>query len=831
MGKTVGAQHIDDQPPSLRPQLIREWRAQLALPASPRYLAASLLVALLYFASGKIGLYFTSIHPNATLVWPPTGIALASLMLLGIRLWPAVFLGALLVNLTTASTGLASLGIAAGNTAEAVVAAYLIERFAGGLHVFKRSQSAIQFVFLGAMFSTTISATTGVTSLIAAGLAPAGRFGSIWLTWWLGDAVGALVVAPPIVLSLVRRNRQQWSGTRILEALALIAALVVVSLLVFHSVLSPLKFLCLPPILWAVFRFSSLEAALAVLLLSAFAVWGSIGGMGLAESAAGEPLLTVQAFMVVVAAMTLTLSAAVSERVRAEDALRQARDQLAGEVTETGQALAGAEHQVRVQETILSRAEGVAQAGSFQWDIPANRITWSNGMYRIYGVERDAFDGTFEGCLSRIHPDDRDRVRAVMERTISTGAPFRSRDRIVRPDGEVRVLDSAGESMIDGTGRVTAIYGVCRDITSEYHSERKLLESEERWRLLVDRVKDYAIFMLDPDGRIASWNQGAEQIQGYSADEIVGQHVSRFYTPEDLIRGYPGKLLETAEEQGHAEDEGWRRRKDDSRFWAYVSINALHDDQGRLRGFAKITRDLTERRQAELALQKLSGRILQVQDEEQRRIARDLHDSTSPLLTELVGKLYAAKRQLGGTGKDASKVLDDSLTLAEHASNVIRHTCSLLHPSMLDKGGLLMTLRWYLDGFATRTGIRVNAKFPEQLSPLPRETEIGLYRIVEECLANVLDHSGSKTADVVISESRDLLTVEVKDSGTGMRPGILLHFGGTSSVSGVGIQGMTERAKQLGGRLEIDSGGWGTSVKVILPRSPQARSERIPYSI
>ena len=144
-------------------------------------------------------------------------------------------------------------------------------------------------------------------------------------------------------------------------------------------------------------------------------------------------------------------------------------------------------------------------------------------------------------------------------------------------------------------------------------SQRALQESEERFRLLVSGVKDHAIFMLDPAGMIVSWNEGAERIKGYGADEIIGSHFSRFYLPEETAMGIPGRTLETATAEGHAESEGWRVRKDGSRFWANVNITALHDSDGNPRGFAKVTRDITERRQQDLALEQHRAALAQLQ--------------------------------------------------------------------------------------------------------------------------------------------------------------------------------------------------------------------------
>lgn len=768
------------------------------------YVLVSILIVLSYFIAGKLGLALAVVHPSATAVWPPSGIALAALLLLGRRMWPAIFLGAFLVNLNTAGTVLTSLSIASGNTLEGVLGAFLIARYADGLKVFQRPRAVFRYIFLAGLLSTSVSATIGAATLVGSGLAMPAHVGSIWLTWWLGDATGVIVVAPLILLGFLS-PQPYWDQRKLLEAAAAGLSLLVVSMVAFSDPMNPTQyaFLTIPILLWVIFRFDKLVAALAVLLLSGFAIFNLSRVADVADVPMPDPLFLVQAFVAIVGAMSLALSVVVTERRRSESQLRQAGGELADKI--------------RRRETLLARAEKLAHTGSFEWDALSNRVLWSDQMYQIYGCEPDAFGGTLDAFLSYLHPEDKDQVRATIERAIRERRPFRMRERILRPDGQVRVLDSVGEPLLDAAGNLIGLSGVCHDITEEYENDRRLSEGEARFRLVVDSIKDYAIFMLDPQGHVVSWNQGGIRIKGYRAEEIIGQHLSRFYIEEDVQRGYPATLLAEAEREGYVEDEGWRVRKDGSRFWANVVITALRDEHGTLQGFAKVTRDLTERRAAEVALGELSGRILRVQDQERQRIARELHDSTSPLLTSLIGKLYGTKRQLGADDPGILPAIEESLVLAEHAASVIRNTASLLHPTMLDQNGLLATLRWYLEGFSRRTRINVDLRVPDNLLRLARPVETALFRVAEESLTNVLRHSGSRSVKLEIKEQDGDLTLEVTDQGHAMAAATLVKLQAGSTVPGIGIWTMAERLKQVGGRLEIDSGDWGTTVKAIVP--------------
>ena len=287
-------------------------------------LATLAILAVTYSIAGKLGLRLAFVHASATAVWPPTGIALAALLVRGYRVWPSILLGAFVVNLTTAGSVGTSVAIATGNTLEAVLGACLVTRFASGSNAFDRAQDIFKFTLLAGVFSPTISATLGVTSLAVAGFASWNHYASIWLTWWLGDAAGALIVAPFLLLWSADR-RVRWPSGHVLEGLCFVLCLVVVGQTVFGGWLPtdahglPLEFLCIPPLLWAAFRFRPREAATASVALSALALWGTLRGYGpFVRDPRNESLLLLQAFMATVAVTTAAVSAVVAERRRAQ---------------------------------------------------------------------------------------------------------------------------------------------------------------------------------------------------------------------------------------------------------------------------------------------------------------------------------------------------------------------------------------------------------------------------------------------------------------------------------------------------------------------------------
>ena len=288
---------------------------------------ANALLALLYFIAGKWGLTLAFVHVSATAVWPPSGIALAAFLVLGYRVWPGIFLGAFLVNITTAGTVLTTAGIATGNTLEGLVGAYLVNRFAGGRRAFRRPQDVFKFAALGGMLSTMVSATIGVSSLSLGGFARWTNFWPIWLTWWLGDAAGDIVAAPFLVL-WAEKSRARWNAARLAEAGAVLFGFFVYGEIVFGGIAFsgtnlPLEYLCIPLLLWAAFRFGQREAATSIVVLAGLAIRGTLHGAGpFVMASENESLLLLQAFMGVLSLTTLAVASVVAQRNAADDALR-----------------------------------------------------------------------------------------------------------------------------------------------------------------------------------------------------------------------------------------------------------------------------------------------------------------------------------------------------------------------------------------------------------------------------------------------------------------------------------------------------------------------------
>jgi two-component system, NarL family, sensor histidine kinase FusK len=552
-----------DETPQMSVHKMWSLRWPLVQATFPLPLIAGL--AVLYFIACKLGLQLAVIHPSATAIWPGTGIALAAVLLQGYRVWPGIFLGAFAVNLTTAGSILSSLGIATGNTLEAVVGAYLVARFANGRKVFDRAEDIFKFMFLACVLATNVSASIGVASLVLTGNSRGMQPEALWLTWWLGDMAGAILVTPCFLLW---SSQQEARPSRQLVAMqgAAVISLLLVGAMVFGGSFPgnaegyALRFICTPFVVWVAFELRPRAAALAMLAFSAVAVGSALHGAR-GTPISNESLLLTQVFLGVAGLTGLLVSVAVTERDCHEQTLEKAKVEL---------------------------------------------------------EER------------------------VMERT--------------------RELE-------------------------------KRIAKQER---------------------------------------------------------------------------------------------------------------------AEKTLRGLSRRLLQAQDEERRRIARELHDSTGQSLAVLVMELSNLSKKAMSLSPELSRKLDENAETVRGISNELRTTSYLLHPPLLDEMGLRSGLRWYIAGFKERSNIEVRLNMAENLR-FPADLEMMIFRVVQECLTNIHRHSGSAKAEISLSKFGQKLTLEIRDEGEGIPPDKV------AGAAGVGLRGMRERVKGFGGELEIHSNGTGTLVRAVIP--------------
>jgi len=644
-------------------------------------------VFALYFGAGKLGLAVPFTSSNVSPIWPAAGVAVAAVLIWGIQIAPAIAFAAFLVNFLTPVPTFASIAIGLGNASSAVIAGYFLKHVADFETSLPRLKDVLRLVVVAAVLATAVAASVGVTALTLVDAKAWTGYGSAWRIWWLGDAMGVLVVAPLLLtgrdLLHIRR------GWRVLEACLLSIAILVTSAAIFSPWTTVrddvLAFVVFPFIIWAALRFRVAGAAVAVLLSASFAVWGTAHGFGpFVNHTPLHNAMLLQVFVAMTALTGLILAAVINEREHIGEAFES-------------------------EKQLLSESE------------------------------------------------------------------------------------SAKEKLEE----------LVKERTQELEQNTAQLAYQAR---LLDLAND-AIFIRNAADKISYWNEGAERLYGWASEEVLNRSVHEILRTE-----FPVPLLEILETDRW---EGELRHTTKYGYQITVSSRwtTLRDRNGKSEGWLEINTDITARKRAEESARRLSGRILSLQDDERRRIARGLHDSLGQYLAALKMNLDVFR-----TSKDdKAKLASDCAEIVDKCLNETRTISHLLHPPLLDEAGFDSAARWYVDGFSQRSGIKVNLNLPQKLSRMHRDVEVALFRAVQECLTNVHRHSGSSVVDVRLSLSAKQIRLEIKDDGRGIPQERLRSLNQGAADAGVGLAGMRERIRELGGSLEIRSERAGVTVIVRIP--------------
>jgi PAS domain S-box-containing protein len=545
------------------------------LPARAELIRGAVIAAA-YFGAAKAGLALAFENSSITAVWPPTGIALVALVLCGKRYWPAVALGAFAANSWTGVPLVTTVGITVGNTLEALVGASLLLHVVRFRPSLERVRDVLALVACAAVFSTMVSATIGVTSLWIGGQVDAVDLPSAWRLWWLGDMGGAVIVAPLLFVFATSR-RVRPPPRRVLEGVGVGLLLAVVSWLSFSQE-NQLEYLTFPLLAWAALRYGQLGATTGVLIVAAISVWFTARGIGpFAQGSRDDSLLLSQTFVGVASAMSLLIAAFVAERSNARAALERAR--------------VGMELKVELEKSRASLAEAqqVAHLGSWEWDVVADQLTWSDELYRIVGLDRDSLDATYDGFMQCVHPDDRDRVDSVVRKALEDCSTFEFEHRIVRPDGEVRTLYGRGDTVRGTNGEPVRMFGTGLDITDQ----KRLEEASTRaWNLSLDLLG-----IFDFEGNLKRINPAHWQILGYTEDELKGQRYFDRVHPDDRERVVAMTAELAAGEREIADLELRILRKDGAYRTLLCSAKSSPDEHL----IYTVSKDITEWKRAEEA--------------------------------------------------------------------------------------------------------------------------------------------------------------------------------------------------------------------------------------
>ena len=486
--------------------------------------------------------------------------------------------------------------------------------------------------------------------------------------------------------------------------------------------------------------------------------------------------------------------------------------------------------------------DGVVDYAIIMLDPNGIVTSWNRGAERIEGYAKAEIVGRHFSALYT--PEDR-QARAparALETSLRSGR-YDAEGWRVRKDGTRFWASVVIDPIYDDDDQFIGFAKVVRDVTERKAAQDALIQSERQFRTLVSGVVDYAIFMLDPNGMVANWNAGAEQIKGYTADEIVGRHFSAFYTEEDRAAGTPLRALKTATDQGRYDAEGWRVRKDGAQFWASVIIDAIHDEDGSLIGFAKITRDITEKRRAQLDLQRAHEQLAQSQKlEALGKLTGGVAHDFNNLLMVVSGQAQLLRRKLVDDPRGL-RALDAIEASARRGEELTRHLLSFARRQRLSPAPLSLAerspgLRELLSTSLPPT-ITLEMLTPDDLWPIG--VDVGEFELaVLNLTVNARDAMPKGGTIMLRAENRtltgpetpdrlegDFVALTVEDSGMGIPPDILPRIfdpffttKGVDKGTGLGLSQVYGFAQQSGGQVTVASQlGGGTSFTLFLPRA------------
>jgi PAS domain S-box-containing protein len=488
--------------------------------------------------------------------------------------------------------------------------------------------------------------------------------------------------------------------------------------------------------------------------------------------------------------------------------------------------------------------EGVIDYAIYLLDPDGIISNWNAGAKRIKGYDAVEVVGRH---FQMFYPEE-DRAAGLPARSLETArscGKFEAEGWRVRKDGSKFLASVVIDALYEG-GELVGFAKITRDITERNKAADALRESERHFRLLVNGVTDYALYMVDPTGLVTNWNAGGQRIKGYRPEEIIGKHFSRFYSSADQAAGRPARALRLARERGRYEEEGWRVRKDGTFFWASVVIDPIRDDENRLIGFAKITRDITERREAQQEMERLQLKLAQSQklDALGQLTGGVAHDFNN-LLMVISGSLNALKKVAGNDPKalravqaiDAASQRGAALT-SQLLSFARRQS---VNPQTVDVRGCIYSMRDVLDtGLGSAIELQIEAG--DGLWPITvdaAEFETALVNLVINA-RDAMPQGGKVTvqaSNVFLDDGAskgDFVAIKVKDTGTGIPDDVLAKifdpFFTTKPIgkgTGLGLSQVHGFVHQAGGAIAVDSElGKGTTFTISLPRSTAGRKKR-----
>lgn len=742
------------------------------------------LVGISYFVTGKIGLQFAFVHTNVTAIWAPAGIALASFLLFGYRIWPAIFLAAFFTNLTTAGSIGTSLGIAVGNTLEGLVGFYFVNRFAHGRNVFYRGQDIVIFTILAAFLSTTVSANIGVLTLIAGGLAEWSHFFSIWFTWWMGDAAGVLLVTPFILFWSARSPLYSNVHNQV-EALLAFLTLFIISFLIFGGMLEGVPlFFSIPILVWIAFRFGRRESIAALALFAASAILGTLDGYGpFVRDNSNESLLLLQSFIDVMTVTILTLSIVVSERREVQRLLFEKEERFRALIEKSSEAISLTDEKGKI-------------------------IYVSPSFINVLGYTPEEVIG--KKGFELIHPADVARAIKVTSQIVGKhGSTSSVVIRCFHKDGSIRYVNILSTNLLNNPN-VRAIVSNFHDVTELKQKEATIAQEKVEDEALLASIGD-GIIATDSEGKVILVNKAFEYMLGWKKEYILNKKDEEIFSlfdekgNETPIKDHPLKLAMARKKK--IIRTHYIMRKDGSKFPAIITAAPVFQE-GRVTGAIKVFHDITHEKE--------------IDEMKNEFISLASHELRTPL-SAIRG--FIAMIQNGDYGPINPKLHSPLHLIGVSADRLIHIVNEMLDVSRIEAGKLTISL----SDVAVQ---RVIAEVIAHLTPLAIKKDIKLIfkkekeivvqtdrdkfiEIMENLIGNALKFTQKGKVVITVEHKGDMAIVRVIDSGGGIAKKdqeklfvkfdeIKLKQAGRTTGTGLGLYISREYAQLMGGNVWID---------------------------
>lgn len=876
------------------------------------------LVAIMCYEATRLAYALRIPSDYIASFWPATPFLVAMLLLAPRGIWPAIIaagLGAMALGDLENGVPIGSIiWFSLGDLAAVLGATLGISRLFKGVPHLSSVKTLAQYLVVAVILAPFASALLGATGSLPGG------YWLQWRLWFFSDALAFLTVTPAI-LNWVREGRT-WArrSHNYLEFAALMTSLVLFGYLAFMGTgrrePPALLYSLVPLLLWAALRLGLKGVSTSMVVVAFLSIWGAAHGRGpFAEQGPLNNVFSLQLFLFFAAMPFMFLAVLVEGQKRAQQALIDEEGQLAeaqrlakvgswqwdldadrvtwsaelyriagldpnlpavsykehsklytaeswerlrhaveealrtgtpyeldlemirfdgtrrwliakGAVQRdtTGRAvqLRGTVHDIterkrteealRESEERLRLAQETVHVGVFEWDVQKNKDYRSPELERIYGVSPGSFGGTYEAWIERVHPEDRERLEREVRHHVQKGGTVDSEFRIVRPSGELRWLFSRGSIFCDSAGKPARMLGVSIDITERKRAEQALRESEERLRLAVQAGRMYAF----------EWNMVTDAIvrSGQCADILFWtddptrdtgrQFVERVY-PDDR-EAYAVTETGLTPENPTYQTSYRMLRPDGGVIWLEESGRGFFDGKGGLLRTIGMVADVTERKLAEEALSSVSRRLIEAQEQERARIARELHDDWSQRMALLQIGLEQFELGMAGLSSQALQQLHQIAGVAAEVSSNIHNLSHQLHPAKLDTLGLVASLRGLSREFSEQHNLQVQFVNHDIPGQIPKDVTLSLFRIVQEALRNVVKHSGAAEAKVELSGHDDGIDLCISDSGAGFSPET------AKGDAGLGLISMRERLRLVGGQLSVESEpSHGTRIRVSVP--------------